>query len=73
VPTATPFPGFNHLPPLIGIDGPVAGAPMNDVPLFGRSYFSDDGGVTFNQRRNAAGNLDFNFMFGLILSERKNN
>jgi Matrixin len=70
VPTATPFPGINHLPPLIGIDGPIGTAP-NDVPLFGRSYFSDDGGVTFNQRRNAAGNLDFNFMFGLVLSDQK--
>jgi hypothetical protein len=71
VPTATPFPGFNHLPPLIGIDTVTA------TTAFGRSYLSDDGGVTFVQRRAATaagpntGALDFNFMFGLVLSERK--
>lgn len=63
VPTNTPFPGFNGLPPLIGIDTVTA------TTAFGHSYFSDDGGVTFNQRRNAAGNLDFNFMFGLVFTE----
>ncbi|HSK79140.1 MAG TPA: matrixin family metalloprotease [Thermoanaerobaculia bacterium] len=54
-----PFPGVSASPPLIGLDGGVA---VNDVPIFGLSYFSADG-VTFNQVAN------FNFRFQLILSE----
>ncbi|HSK79142.1 MAG TPA: hypothetical protein VLQ45_22000 [Thermoanaerobaculia bacterium] len=54
-----PFPGVSALPPLIGLDGGVA---VNDVPIFGLSYTSDDG-VTFNQVAN------FNFRFQLIVSE----
>ena len=54
-----PFPGVSAFPPLIGLDGGVA---VNDVPIFGLSYTSDDG-VTFNQVGN------FNFRFQLIVSE----
>jgi hypothetical protein len=60
VPTTTPFPGFNGLPPLIGLDGGVA---TNDVPILGRSFISDDGGATFTQ------NATFNFRFSLVVSE----
>ncbi|HWO40696.1 MAG TPA: matrixin family metalloprotease [Candidatus Eisenbacteria bacterium] len=59
VPTTTPFPGVSGVPPLIGLDGDPNG---NDVPIFGLSYFSDDGGITFHQR------TDHNFMFRLVLS-----
>ena len=59
VPTTTPFPGASALPPLIGLDGDAGG---NDGPIFGLSYFSNDGGVTFRQR------TDTNFMFRLVLS-----
>lgn len=55
-----PFPGVSVIPPLIGLDGGVA---VNDVPIFGLSYTSDDGGATFNQVAN------FNFRFQLITSE----
>jgi hypothetical protein len=54
-----PFPGVSAFPPFIGLDGGVA---VNDVPIFGLSYTSDDG-VTFNQVGN------FNFRFQLIVSE----
>lgn len=54
-----PFSGVSAAPPLIGLDGGVA---VNDVPIFGLSYLSDDG-VTFNQVAN------FNFRFRLITSE----
>ena len=37
---------------------------VNDVPIFGLSYVSDDGGATFTQVTN------FNFMFSLTLGER---
>ena len=60
LPTTTPFPGVSLLPPLVGLDGGVA---VNDVPIFGLSYISDDGGVTFTRVTN------FNFRFQLILSE----
>jgi hypothetical protein len=60
LPTTTPFPGVTAFPPLIGLDGGVA---VNDVPIFGLSYISDDGGVTFTRVTN------FNFRFQLILSE----
>ncbi|HSF40213.1 MAG TPA: matrixin family metalloprotease [Thermoanaerobaculia bacterium] len=54
-----PFPGVSAFPPFIGLDGGVA---VNDVPIFGLSYTSDDG-VTFNRVAN------FNFRFQLIVSE----
>ena len=57
VPTTTSFPGVSALPPLIGLSAVE--------PLFGLSYVSDDGGVTFTPR------LDRDFMFGLVLGERK--
>ena len=60
VPTTTPFPGVSATPPLIGLDGGVA---VNDVPIFGLSYISDDGGTTFNRVPN------FNFRFSLRLAE----
>jgi hypothetical protein len=58
-----PFPGGSNLPPLIGIDGPTnVPATPNDVPNFGVSYFSDNGGATWTQRE------DFNFRFGLVIA-----
>jgi hypothetical protein len=60
VPT-TPPPGVSGIPPLIGLDGGVA---MNDVPIFGLSYISDDGGTTFNRVPT------FNFRFSLRLAEQ---
>lgn len=54
-----PFPGVSAFPPFIGLDG---GGAVNDVPIFGLSYTSDDG-VTFNQVGN------FNFRFQLIVSQ----
>lgn len=60
LPTTLPFPGVSALPPLIGLDG---GVPVNDVPIFGLSYTSDDGGATFTRRN------DFNFRFSLRLAE----
>jgi len=64
VPTTTPFPGVSALPPLIGLDG--AGTPTglpNDVPIFGLSFISDNGGTTWTQVPN------FNFRFSLITSK----
>lgn len=49
-----PFPGPAGLPPVIGFDG----ATDNDVPIYGRSYFSFDGQSFRLESR-------FNFMFGL--------
>ncbi|HSN88295.1 MAG TPA: hypothetical protein VL025_16160, partial [Thermoanaerobaculia bacterium] len=54
-----PFPGVSAFPPFIGLDGGLA---VNDVPIFGLSYISEDG-VTFEQLAN------FNFRFQLIVSE----
>lgn len=59
-PTTNPFPGVSLQPPIIGLDG---GVPMNDVPIYGLSYFSDDEGVTWTKVAN------FNFMFALVLAE----
>ena len=63
VPTTTPFAGVSALPPLIGLDGSgsATGLP-NDVPMFGRSYSSSDGGVTWTRV------VNFNFRFSLITS-----
>ena len=58
IPTTTPFAGVSNLPPFIGLDGGVA---VNDVPIFGLSYLSNDG-VAWNQVTN------FNFRFSLVLS-----
>jgi len=58
LPTATPFPGVSALPPFIGLDGGVA---VNDVPINGFSYVSNDG-VVWTQVGN------FNFRFSLVLS-----
>ena len=57
-PLATPFPGVSGRPPLIGLDGPAAG---NDVPIFGRSWFSANGVAFFPDPR-------FNYMFGLAFT-----
>jgi hypothetical protein len=54
-----PFPGASAMPPLIGLDG---GVPVNDVPIFGFSYLSYDGGTSWSRSTN------FNFQFGLVLS-----
>ena len=60
-----PFRGVSNVPPLIGLDGPTnVPATPNDVPNFGLSYFSDDGGVTWTRRE------DFNFRFGLVIAPR---
>jgi matrixin len=61
LPTSSPFPGISAQPPLIGLDGVPGGT--NDVPIFGLSYTSNDGAVTFNR------NDMFNFRFSLVLSE----
>ncbi|HEY8460985.1 MAG TPA: matrixin family metalloprotease [Blastocatellia bacterium] len=67
IPTTTPFPGVSGLPPFIGLDGSgsVDGQP-NDAPIFGRSFFSIDGGATWTQVTN------FNFRFSLIASRPLN-
>jgi hypothetical protein len=52
---APPFPGVSAQPPLIGLN---VGA-----PVFGLSYLSSDGGVTFTRR------TDLNFMFSLVLAD----
>lgn len=52
-----PFPGVSGQAPLIGLDGGVA---VNDVPISGRSFTSDNGGATWTQ------NTQFNFRFGLV-------
>ncbi len=63
IPTTAPFPGVSGFPPFIGLDG--AGTPNgqpNDVPIFGLSFISVDGGATWSQVPN------FNFRFSLITS-----
>jgi hypothetical protein len=60
-PDVTPFPGVSQVPPQIGLDGVLTGT--NDVEIFNRSYWSDDGGATFNLEPR------FNFRFSLTLSE----
>ena len=50
-----PFPGVSNQPPLVGINGTGT--------IFGRSYLSTDGGVTFNRRNTQ------NFRFSLVLSQ----
>jgi hypothetical protein len=57
-PLDVPFPGVSGRPPVIGLDGPAAG---NDVPIFGRSWFSSDGAAFFPDDR-------FNYMFGLAFT-----
>ncbi len=61
VPTVTPYPGVSGQPPFIGLDGTNSPTP-NDVPIFGLSFVSSNGGATWT--------LDprFNFRFSLILS-----
>jgi hypothetical protein len=61
VPTTPPFPGVSGQPPLIGLDG-TASATANDVPIFGLSYTSDDGGVTWVR------DTTFNYRFSLVLA-----
>lgn len=60
IPTAAPFAGVSGQAPLVGLDGGVA---SNDVPIFGHSYHSDDGGATWTR------STTFNFRFGLTVSE----
>jgi hypothetical protein len=59
IPTTTPFPGVSGIPALIGLDG---GVMPNDVPIFGFSFTSTDGGATWTQVPN------FNFRFSLVAS-----
>jgi len=60
IPTTTPYPGVSGVAPLVGLDGNVA---VNDSPIFGYSFFSDDGGATWTRTNT------YNFMFSLILSQ----
>jgi hypothetical protein len=60
IPTTVPFAGVSGQPPLIGLDGGVA---VNDAPIFGFSFTSDDGGATWVR------STLFNFQFSLVLSE----
>lgn len=53
IPTTTPFPGANGLPPKIGLN--------SEPPILGLSYYCKDG-ITFKQR------IDQNVMFRLVLS-----
>ncbi|HYP29723.1 MAG TPA: matrixin family metalloprotease [Blastocatellia bacterium] len=55
IPTATPFAGVSGQPPLVGLN--------NTGTIFGLSFLSNDGGVTFNRLTNV------NFRFSLLLSE----
>ena len=59
IPTTTPFAGVSGFPPRIGLDGGVA---VNDAPIFGRSFFSYDGGATWGR------DTRFNYRFSLVLS-----
>lgn len=63
VPLTTPFPGISGVSPLVGLDGGQTPPAVNDVPIFGNSYTSDDGGATWTLTTR------FNFMFSLILSQ----
>jgi len=54
IPTTTPYPGVSGQPPLIGLN--------NTGTIFGLSYLSSNGGVTWTRRN------DFNFRFSLIVS-----
>jgi hypothetical protein len=60
LPTTTPFPGVDGVPPLVGLDVVRNGLP-NDPPI-GRSFSSIDGGATWTQVP------DFNFRFSLVVS-----
>ncbi len=62
VPTMTPFAGVSGQPPFIGLDGTNSATP-NDVPIFGRSFTSNNGGATW------ALDSRFNFRFSLVLSQ----
>jgi Matrixin len=54
IPTTTPYPGVSGQPPLIGLN--------NTGTIFGLSYLSSNGGVTWTRRN------DLNFRFSLIVS-----
>jgi hypothetical protein len=58
IPTTIPFPGVSGQPPLVGLN--------TTGTIFGLSFLSSDGGVTFTRR------TDLNFRFSLILSEPTN-
>jgi hypothetical protein len=60
IPWVGPFAGVSGIPPLVGLDGIPGG--VNDVPFFGLSFVSDDGGQTFTPV------ADFNFRFSLRLA-----
>jgi len=55
LPDTTPFPGISGLPPAVGMS--------NTPTVFGLSFLSNDGGLTFTRRN------DRNFRFSLIFSE----
>lgn len=54
IPTTLPFPGVSAQPPLVGLN--------TTGTIFGLSFLSSDGGVTFTRR------TDFNFRFSLVSS-----
>jgi hypothetical protein len=60
IPTTTPFAGVSGQAPFIGLDGGVA---MNDAPILGQSFTSDDGGTTWTRTNT------FNFRFSLVLTQ----
>ncbi|HJP92543.1 MAG TPA: matrixin family metalloprotease [Pyrinomonadaceae bacterium] len=55
IPSTTPFPGVSGQPPLIGLN--------TTGTIFGLSFLSSDGGLTFTRRN------DLNFRFSLIASK----
>ena len=64
IPTTTPFSGVSNQAPFVGLDG-TGNATPNDVPIFGRSFFTDAAGNWVKDTR-------FNYRFSLILSEPVN-
>jgi hypothetical protein len=56
IPTTLPFPGVSGQPPLVGLN--------TTGTIFGLSFLSNDGGVTFQRVTN------FNFRFSLVISEK---
>jgi hypothetical protein len=56
IPTTTPYPGVSGQPPLVGLN--------TSGTIFGNSFVSSDGGVTFTPR------TDLNFRFSLVLAAK---
>jgi hypothetical protein len=60
IPTTAPFMGVSGQAPFIGLDGGVA---VNDSPIFGRSFISDNNGAS------RARIPTYNFRFSMVLSQ----